>query len=47
MRDDYELILTIYGILSQEESRDMSENVKWGIRIKMKRGVLPVKTVYG
>lgn len=47
MRDDYELILTIYGMLSQEESRDMSENVKWGIRTKMKRGVLPVKIVYG
>lgn len=44
---DYEIILTIYSALAQEDSISISKNVKWGIREKMKRGELPVKEVYG
>lgn len=46
-KPDYELILIIYSALAQEDSISTSKNVKWGIRNKMKRGELPVKTVYG
>ena len=46
-RDDYEIILAIYASLSQEESIAASKNIAWGIRAKMKRGELAVKSIYG
>lgn len=46
-RDDYEIILAIYASLSQEESMAASKNITWGIRAKMKRGELAVKSIYG
>lgn len=46
-RPDYEIILTIYSEFAQEESLLQSKNGKWGMRVKMKRGELPAKTVYG
>ena len=46
-RDDYEIILAIYASLSQEESMGISKNITWGIRAKMKRGELAVKSIYG
>lgn len=35
-----EMILTIFASMAQEESKSISENVKWGIRSRMKRGVV-------
>lgn len=44
-----ELLLTILSSLAQEESRSISENVKWGIRHKFKMGKvdIPNKTILG
>lgn len=35
-----EMALTIYASMAQEESKSISENVKWGLRSRMKRGVV-------
>lgn len=35
-----EMALTIYASMAQEESKSISENVKWGVRSRMKRGVV-------
>lgn len=39
-----EMMLTIYASMAQEESKSISENVKWGIRKRMERGVTHVQT---
>lgn len=35
---DCEMLLTIFGSIAQEESRSMSENVKWALKAKFERG---------
>lgn len=35
-----EMMLTIFASLAQEEAKSISENVTWGIRSRMKRGVV-------
>lgn len=44
-----ELLLSIMASLAQEESRNLSENIKWGINYKMRKGefVLPYKRFLG
>lgn len=44
-----ELLFTILSSLAQEESRNISENTKWGIRSNFKRGIPHFKTscLYG
>lgn len=37
--DEGELLLTLLASFAQEESRSISENVKWGIRKKFKEGI--------
>lgn len=46
---DGELLLTILASFAQEESRSVSENVKWGIRKRFRLGTATVrnKTVFG
>jgi Site-specific recombinases, DNA invertase Pin homologs len=39
-----EMMLTIYASMAQEESKSISENVKWGIRKRMERGVTHIQT---
>lgn len=39
-----ELLFTILSSLAQDESRNISENCKWGIRTKFKNGVLHLNT---
>lgn len=39
MSGDGELMLTILASFAQEESRSISDNVKWGIRKRMKQGI--------
>ncbi len=39
-----ELALTLFASMAQEESKSISENVKWGIRKRMQRGVTHVRT---
>lgn len=39
-----ELLFTILSSLAQDESRSTSENTKWGIRNKFKRGILHLNT---
>lgn len=43
MSEDGELILTILASFAQEESRSISENVKWGIRRRFKAGTAGVR----
>lgn len=43
-KQDCEMLLTIFGSLAQEESRSMSENVKWGIRAKFESGEIMMCT---
>lgn len=38
MSGDGELMLTILASFAQEESRSLSENVKWGIRKRFEKG---------
>ena len=33
-----EMMITIFASMAQEESKSISENVKWGVRSRMKRG---------
>ena len=35
---DCEMLLTIFGSIAQEESRSISENIKWAIKAKFERG---------
>ena len=44
-----ELLLTLFSSLAQEESRNLSENIKWGLQKKFEQGVdcYPRKLVYG
>lgn len=47
---DGELMLSILASFAQEESRSISENVKWGIRKRMKEGMLTANghfNIYG
>ena len=44
---DGELMLTILASYAQEESRSVSENCKWRIHDKFKRGIPTSTTVYG
>ena len=46
---DIEIMLTIYASFAQEESKSISENVKWGVRKRMEKGqrVMQVKTTLG
>lgn len=39
-----ELLFTILSSLAQEESRNISENSKWGIRSKFQKGVVHINT---
>lgn len=39
-----ELLFTILSSLAQDESRNISENCKWGIRSKFKKGELHINT---
>ena len=39
-----ELLLTILGSLAQEESRNISENCKWGIRSRFQKGIPHLNT---
>ena len=41
-----EMMLTIFASMAQEESKSISENVKWGIRKRMARGVTHVNPNY-
>lgn len=45
----YEIYLSIMASLAQEESRNLSENIKWGMTRKMERGefTLPYKRLLG
>ena len=36
-KDNVDLVLTLYAALAESESRSISENVKWGVRKRMKR----------
>lgn len=49
LSSDGELMLTILASFAQEESRSISENVKWGIRRRFKAGTAGVrnKSVFG
>ena len=39
LSDDGELLLTLLASFAQEESRSISENVKWGIRKRFEKGI--------
>jgi len=39
-----DLMLTIFSSIAQEESRNISENVKWGIRKRYKEGTIRINT---
>ena len=41
-----EMMLTIFASMAQEESKSISENVKWGIRKRMARGVTHINPTY-
>lgn len=43
-KQDCEMLLTIFGSLAQEESRSMSENIKWGIKAKFESGEIMMCT---
>ena len=50
MSGDGELMLSILASFAQEESRSISDNVKWGIRKRMQNGTITASghfTVYG
>lgn len=48
-RDNVNLILTMYASIAESESINISDNVKWGVRKRMKKNSLkvPVKKVIG
>jgi len=35
--DDIELAITIHTMLAQEESRNMSENIQWGLNVDLSK----------
>lgn len=39
-----EMMLTIFASMAQEESKSISENVKWGIRKRMAKGQVAIQT---
>ena len=41
---DCEMLLTIFGSIAQEESRSISENVKWALKAKFERGEIMLCT---
>ncbi len=41
---DCEMLLTIFGSIAQEESRSISENIKWAIKAKFERGEIMMCT---
>lgn len=43
LSEDGELMLTLLASFSQEESRSISENVKWGLRKRMQSGEIGIK----
>lgn len=47
LSDDGELMLTLLGSFAQEESRSISENVKWGIRKGFQKGIVNSFCIYG
>lgn len=47
MSDDGELMLTLLASFAQEESRSISENVKWGIRKNFEKGIGNNFILYG
>ncbi len=50
MLDEHgEMLLTLFSSLAQEESRNLSENVKWGLQKKFEQGVdcYPWPELYG
>ncbi len=47
LSDDGELMLTLLASFAQEESRSISENVKWGIRKGFKKGIVNSFCIYG
>lgn len=38
------MLLTIFGSIAQEESRSISENVKWALKAKFERGEIMLCT---
>lgn len=42
-----EMMLSLFAVFAQEESKNVSENIKWRKRIDMKRGKVVPKKVYG
>ena len=42
-----ELLITILSSQAQEESRNISENVKWGLKRKYENGEVLIKRVFG
>ena len=42
-----EMVLTIMAAFAQEESRSLSENLKWGIRKRYEEGIDRWSTIYG
>ena len=48
-KDNVDLVLTIYASIAEAESRSISDNVKWGVRKRMQRGVkkIPVGKTIG
>lgn len=47
LSEDGELMLTLLASFSQEESRSISENVKWGIRKRFEQGIPNSFCMYG
>lgn len=47
LSDDGELMLTLLASFAQEESRSISENVKWGIRKDFQKGIVNSFCIYG
>jgi len=47
LSEDGEIMLTLLASFSQEESRSISENVKWGIRKRFEKGIPNSFCIYG
>lgn len=47
LSEDGEIMLTLLASFSQEESRSISENVKWGIRKRFEKGIPNSFCMYG
>lgn len=43
-KQDCEMLLTIFSSIAQEESRSMSENIKWAMKAKFERGEVMMNT---